>query len=582
MQRYRPESLDTLPSELLLDILDYCGKQTTIPRRYRIAFTLSQVNRRLRTFYFTGRGKELARHVRNIRIGRMDISICDEWFPYFGLDTYPFSNLLSFTCLQGMCGHRELVPLRVSTRLSSLCLSWRDTYTFPKIHHWPELKTLRLYICSGVPYQRPVIRAPRYETYNSLTTLVVNDHGWSHWWHGHIGMVTFPRLRVLNLQEAMSPPHDVYHFIHRHPTLREVNVSFFESCTLSFEGLLKLIEGTGTWKPLLPQINLNDVTEEAFNVPKPNVDDPVFSFDTDPGIIPQTCITFDAFAFARAPLSPEMTQWNELSGSPQPCYAITALALPIYDQCEYEAEGFEVTTLLDLFDFAERFPAMEELRIASETTQLEGNFTMFMTDIGKRLRGWKRLRKLAFSFAIPRSYEWGWGTCADRPGLHLTVLDATLPPVQLSDVDWPKSENGTALCLNEFRSLGTENLFRKVRDGLYEVLGPDTDLDARADDRHLLMEAWETRHAPCVASMMRYLATCCPTLEEIEWHPIGPFEVGNVVRWVWKVHRLRDGSVKIVTGDLTFVGCTKGDPPSLEILVGQELEFCLSQRSERY
>lgn len=48
----RTASLDDLPNEILLEIIRFVGEQTHIPRKYRVLYHLSLVNRRLRLFAF--------------------------------------------------------------------------------------------------------------------------------------------------------------------------------------------------------------------------------------------------------------------------------------------------------------------------------------------------------------------------------------------------------------------------------------------------------------------------------------------------------------------------------------------------
>lgn len=94
------ESLDTLPAELLLDIIEYFGEQEHLPKRDRAAFVLSLVNRRLRALtlpilareisvcrseelvdiahYFLGRGKERAACVRSVHLISWSLTATDD------------------------------------------------------------------------------------------------------------------------------------------------------------------------------------------------------------------------------------------------------------------------------------------------------------------------------------------------------------------------------------------------------------------------------------------------------------------------------------------------------------------------
>lgn len=62
-------------------------------------------------------------------------------------------------------------------------------------------------------------------------------------------------------------------------------------------------------------------------------------------------------------------------------------------------------------------------------------------------------------------------------------------------------------------------------------------------------------------------------LEEVEWYASQDSKLRGVLRWVWKILRYPDGSVKDVVGDLSWTGCKEGSPPPLLVLVGEELEF---------
>lgn len=85
---YRSVPFDSLPDDLLLEIVSYFGAQEDIPKRFRVAHALSRVNKRLRDFalpillrsinvsgviefksllaYFSSRGQPYARYVRYV------------------------------------------------------------------------------------------------------------------------------------------------------------------------------------------------------------------------------------------------------------------------------------------------------------------------------------------------------------------------------------------------------------------------------------------------------------------------------------------------------------------------------------
>lgn len=410
--------------------------------------------------------------------------------------------------------------------------------------------------------------------YDMLTTLSVCEETHSSWLCAHMKGTHFPKLRVLTLQHATSSPLSIYQFVHRHPTLMEVNVSLHPingDLTLSFSGLEKLIDGTGTWT------SPKDAQGDAIGWP----------FDTVPsdGIF----ITFSAFAFVRAPLHSEATHWADPHGSPRPRYTATALALDIDEQEEWESLGFVKTQLHDfLGTMSPRFPALEVLRLGYRSDYTDWHFAGLMASCAAGLRHWPRLRRLAFCWGDLHRFTWrAW-----RRAFSFT-LDSVEPPVNLpyamtdDEPDnlhrwYPRLREGEPYTLEHVRriyGLSDDSFAEVVRD-VEAALGETVDLDEAMHDPHLLMRAWQ---AFCeddyVAPMMRLLAKSCPTLEQIEWYPVGPFFVDHAVRWLWKVHRERDGvGVRAVSGELTYKGSLKGNAPPFEILVGQELDTVIKDR----
>ena len=258
--------------------------------------------------------------------------------------------------------------------------------------YWPELHTLRLEFLHKERRLQSPLKIPAYA---QLTTLAVSDNIGSEWLDDHLQRALFPCLRVLNLQHLVSPPWLVYQFIHRHPTLLEVNVGYDNSTDhwFAWDRLVKLIDGTGTWGPTSPR------------APDPHFDDPEFFTDGIPDLLTETYTVSKAFAFSRVPLYPEATQWNQPSGSPQPRYSATGLAVYVVDQCFWEDGGIEVMRFHQFMEQMHHvFPRMEELRLAYGTPYIDGSFQEIMQSCAESLRNWVHLRKLTFS----------WGTLQDE------------------------------------------------------------------------------------------------------------------------------------------------------------------------
>lgn len=210
-----------------------------------------------------------------------------------------------------------------------------------------------------------------------------------------------------------------------------------------------------------------------------------------------------------------------------------------------------------------------------------------MEDCAEALKKWKALRRLALRWDLSDQDQWSpdiWET----PG-RAVLLDIVEPPVHRYDdemsVDWERMPRfGVPHCYDELLSKypGILDLITdQIPPALRETFGDDFDLEANAQDRRVLMNAWESRHSQRVAAGMRHLARSCPMLEQIEWYPVGSapnYDEERPVRWLWEVHREKESQeVRSVTGELTFTGCMQGDPPPFYILVGEELKRALSE-----
>ncbi len=131
---------------------------------------------------------------------------------------------------------------------------------------------------------------------------------------------------------------------------------------------------------------------------------------------------------------------------------------------------------------------------------------------------------------------------------------------------------GRGHSIDDLRQLGVyrDGEIEDLTQNLRALHGGD-DIDDR--DTGLHMRTWQACHEPLVAKMMRYLAECCPTLEEIEWYLRGRDSFEETTRWRWKVHRRLGGKVNLVSGTLTWLRCENDPLPKMHILVGQELAY---------
>ncbi|TFY63970.1 hypothetical protein EVJ58_g2927 [Rhodofomes roseus] len=596
-------SLSALPSELIWDILQNCQSSDSahrIPKRYCRLNTVLRIDRRLRGFCTRLMLRELvlpsstalvrvldqfqhqqnfthlANEVRTIQIGRLTdtfyVSQANMWKDLaFCL---PFRRLRSFSCWDVRADVHALALFWLCPDMTTFELVWDQKQGLPDFRRWPLLTTLRLHFTKTLSSEWYPSVFPPYEM---LTTLMVFEEKHSHWLCGHMQKVTFPRLRVLNLELASSHPRTLYQFIHRHPTLMEVNISLaflLDDNVPIFAGLLKLIDGTGNWG------NPNDsgTSNGAVDIVDPHRDH-----------VPHdgAFITFRTFAFTRVPLSPRATEWRDSSGSAEPRYAATGLAIEVEDQDDYEQGGHKIARFHDFMDdMAPLFPQLEVLRLGYRTDYWHWSFCDLMQSCAASLRKWPRLRKLSFCCGDMDRLRW-------RAGDPMHFLGQVEPPVYVPymvSVDGMddlfarhhKIEEGAPFSLEQLRLLHeladaeVAQFIEDIQDVLNETVNPDEVMH----DPHLPMRVWQTFcERQYVAPAMRALAEACPTLEEIEWYLVGPYFVEHAVRWLWKVYRERDGKgVRRVTGELTYRGSPRGDAQSFDCLLGQELDHHERQR----
>lgn len=487
-------------------------------------------------------------------------------------DRIPFTRLQSFSCYDVVTNRHALSMFWLCPDITQLELIWDQGCGFPDFGPWPGLETLRMHFL-GEPTM--CMYPSDIPSYDMLTTLSIFEKTHSSWFCTHMQQnVYFPKLRVFSLQLATGPPLAIYQFVHQHATLMEVNISLHPNngdIKFSFSGLQKLIDGTGTWMP-----------KDAKDKESSDI------IGWRPDTIPSdgAFITFSVFAFARVPLHPEATTWRDSRGSPHLRYTATELALEIDDQDEWEEMGFTVIRLHHfLATMSPRFPALQVLRLGYHTNYQDWYFAGLMKDCAGALRAWPHLRKLAFCWGDLHNFTWrSW-----RRSFSFS-FDSVEPPVNLpyamEDDEsinlhrwYPQLREGEPYTLEHVRKIYglSDAAFVDVVRDVESMLAETLDLDKAVDDPRLLMRAWQVFcEKDFVAPMMRLLAKNCPTLEEIEWYPVGPFFVDYAVRWLWRVHRQRNGTdVRMVNGELTYKGSLKGNAPHFEVLVGQELDTLL-------
>ena len=134
------------------------------------------------------------------------------------------------------------------------------------------------------------------------------------------------------------------------------------------------------------------------------------------------------------------------------------------------------------------------------------------------------------------------------------------------DDDWV----GKSHSFEELRSLYVDEFVDNLINELRQISGVKK-VDTRDDS--LYIRTWETYNEWRVAKAMRLIAQSCPALEQIDWYPTGMDSMAETTRWRWTIHRNRSGEVRLVTGNLTWKGCTKDPAAVMHILLGEELEY---------
>ena len=195
------------------------------------------------------------------------------------------------------------------------------------------------------------------------------------------------------------------------------------------------------------------------------------------------------------------------------------------------------------------------------------------------------LRKLAIHFPVYLyrcdDFWWLWTehdydhdpSQSEDPAKHGVVRDVCPP---FCDNGGPNSVNLLSLRYIEkhWQDNGPEARARMERTARC-ILKIDDDAALDEEDDGLFMRVWVARNEHYVEAAVRSFATSgCPALEEFEWYPyIGPRAIRLKTRWLWKVHRDKDGAVERVSGDFTWTGGQQPelDPPPFHMFVGEEL-----------
>ncbi|KAK7695160.1 hypothetical protein QCA50_002350 [Cerrena zonata] len=296
-------------------------------------------------------GTDYANYVRSLCVGadrtltnlKTSKSLEEEMsFPF------PFLRCLEFL---DRAPHRDIMSSLLSTPfLENLTMTWVETWAFPMIDRHRHLHTLRLKIIpSPCRYSLPekTYACLTEHELSSLTTLHIANYFEADWADHFWLQSKFPNLRVINVQNTRATCRTVFDFVHCHPTLLEVNIGFIDAIDIRLEAILKLIDGTGSWRtPGGLETFVERGNPRCFYVTTDGrrnyLDEPEMDMEkltVFPDDIPNTRFTTASFAFKRVPLSPEATQWDKREGSSKARYQATEFAILLSSQDFLEFSG---------------------------------------------------------------------------------------------------------------------------------------------------------------------------------------------------------------------------------------------------
>ncbi|KAI0347775.1 hypothetical protein BDW22DRAFT_1424042 [Trametopsis cervina] len=500
----------------------------------------------------------------------------------------PFSGLVEFRWTQDVCTDSTINHLASCPNLETLELAWEDRAEWPRLDLLPKLRTVRLalrYAINGEEAQRSSHEdsdAPFI--FPSITTLALyHDRTLpSAFMATHLPPRRFPSLRAFTLEGGEMNMHELFHFIHCHPTLLEVNIGMAPDMRIRPEALLQLIDGTGTWKDTVVSYQMGipicQITLQEYNEHAPYPQAWVWSPD-ERGI--PTCRDF---AFTRIPWTPNATEWQHPIGSPFPRYACTALALQNLsmdiDSCS--AEFCTVTGILLRLPYW--FPILEELRISTSVDSSPGEeFAPWMGFVALMASNFRHLKKLAIHPVSRGGYEWGYKEePSTPPGAwrygYVEFLDDVIPPYDLDDAEFGLTL-GSMLTLTHTGHTKITEGFEELLVAMRAALHLENDAELDEYDGNLLMQAWQARNEHHVTQyIVRRIAQWCPSLKQFEWYAVDGKDDSRIyegVRWLWKIERDTNRRPRVGPGELLWTGCAQGNPPMFYMLVGSELERAL-------
>lgn len=229
-----------------------------------------------------------------------------------------FKNLTHFDGKHCPCKEPALAALgQSSPGIQYLRILWNGKTAFPDINPFPHLKTLLLSIIPRSRQTIPRVRRPTSPSNLEILTIIrATEDSLT-----EVHALGLSKLRTLHLQHALARPRLVFHFVHAHATLIEVNVSFASNTGLL--PLTLLATGSDAWKDV--PVDPLDLLDSSIHFPPPPIAMPICWF----------ALPVRRFAFSRVPVTLRDTTVHR---------AITSMAL--------EIQGFLYAHVDDLSAFS--------------------------------------------------------------------------------------------------------------------------------------------------------------------------------------------------------------------------------------
>lgn len=278
---------------------------------------------------------------------------------------FPLVNLTALEMPHLVIEDTLVTALSHCEQLCTLAIACDESWPSSMLQRLSRLSTIRLYTAGETDLLGPEPVTTTATTsdpesplvsYPLITTLAIYSLslGPPHLIRECIKTCSFPNLTVFAVQNFESGTlAGLFHFIHQHPTLHEVNVDARRTTRIRVEAIMKLVDGTGTWVAT----NDSGIKLSTIGYP-PRQTEPPDLFP--PNIVPGNQVFCSSFAFTRAPL-PENDRPNISCAR----YRCISLAMHRLAEDPGVVEEDEELAVIRVLEYLTRVvPELEELRLS--------------------------------------------------------------------------------------------------------------------------------------------------------------------------------------------------------------------------